>query len=161
MILNREQILERIEQGMITNYVDLDYQVQPNGFDLTWETINEIYGMGVIDFDNGSREIPKYDLVRFASSGTILQPGVYNIKFRERMNIPSDLIALGYTRSSLLRMGNFMPSAVWDAGFKGKGEGLLVVNKTLKLLPNARLMQLVFFDREDSEYVYDGMYNER
>ena len=160
MILNKTEILERIKSGMISEYIDLDTQLQPNGFDITIKEISLFMNTGTIDFNNTSRKLPLYlDVTSYFPYH--LQHGAYLIEFNEKFNIPSDLTALGYSRSSLLRMGAFIPSAVWDAGFKGYGQGMLLVenNYGINIKENARVMQLVFMLRDDDKSAYDGMFN--
>ena len=56
-------------------------------------------------------------------------------------------------------MGAFTQNGVWDAGFSGKGEFILVVqnDKGIKVKENARIIQLVFF-RVDETESYNGIY---
>ena len=161
MILNKTQILERIKSGMITKYIDLNTQIQPNGFDISVKEISLFMSTGTIDFDNTKRKLPLYlDLTSYLSYH--LQHGSYLVEFNEKFNIPNDLIAIGYSRSSLLRMGAFIPSAIWDAGFNGYGQGMLIVNNNygINIMKNARIMQLVFIEKKDDESVYEGKYND-
>ena len=159
MILSKSQILERIEQGMISEYKDVAMQLQPNGFDLTVKNVSLYYGSGTIDFDSTEREMPEYIAIQNWRS-LHLEFGAYLIDFNEKLEIPNDIIALGYTRSSLLRMGASIPSAVFDAGFKGYSQGMLIVNNKhgLNIHKNARVLQLIFLDREDDNSFYNGEY---
>ncbi|MFB6114991.1 MAG: deoxyuridine 5'-triphosphate nucleotidohydrolase, partial [Candidatus Nanohalobium sp.] len=53
MILNREELRELIEEkGLIQNYVHLETQLTPQGFDLTVDEIHEYQGSGKLDFSN-------------------------------------------------------------------------------------------------------------
>ena len=65
------------------------------------------------------------------------------------------------SRSSLLRMGAAVQTALWDPGYKGRSEALLVVSNShgLTLQRDARVAQLVFIriERADGE-VYGGRY---
>ena len=63
------------------------------------------------------------------------------------MNLPHDLMAMARPRSTLLRSGVAIHAAVWDAGYSGRGEGLLsVLNaRGYRLQRGARVLQLVFF----------------
>ena len=56
-------------------------------------------------------------------------------------------------------MGAFTQNGVWDAGFKGKSEFILIVQnpKGVKIKENARIIQLVFFRVEETEE-YNGIY---
>jgi dUTP pyrophosphatase len=48
-------------------------------------------------------------------------------------------------------------TAVWDAGYEGKGEGLLQVHFDVEVERGARIVPLVLA-RADHEAVYDGSY---
>ena len=56
-------------------------------------------------------------------------------------------MALGKPRSSLLRSGVAIHNAVWDAGYQGRSQALLVVYhpRGFTLSRDARVLQLVFF----------------
>lgn len=164
MILNKTQILERIKnEDMISEYIDLDTQITSNGFDLTVKDISLYMSVGTIDFDNTRREIPKCVLLRDCVGEYHIQFGAYLVDFNEYLKIPSDLIAIGRTRSSLLRMGSYIPSSVWDSGFVGYSQGMLVVNNGygINVIKNARVLQLIFMTREDDKSVYDGGWGEK
>lgn len=160
MILNKTQIKEEIEKGMVTEYKDLDIQLQPNGFDLTVSQIDKIISKGVIDFDNTHRELPKYERIRFLDN-IDLPLGNYVIHFNEKLNIPSNIVALAFPRSSLIRMGATIETAVFDSGFNGYCQCLLIVsNKSgIRINKDARMIQLIFLEREDDESLYNGIYN--
>jgi dUTP pyrophosphatase len=69
--------------------------------------------------------------------------------------------ALARPRSTLLRCGASLETALWDPGYRGRSQSLLVVHNQsgLRLKRNARLMQLVFMrlDRA-AEKAYAGIY---
>ena len=69
------------------------------------------------------------------------------VVFNEVVHLPLDLMALGRPRSSLLRSGVAMHTAVWDAGYRGRSQALLTVYNPegFRVQQNAGLMQLVFF----------------
>ena len=56
-------------------------------------------------------------------------------------------------------MGVFTQHGVWDAGFKGKGEFILIVGNPfgVSIKQNARVAQLIFFNTEKTEE-YKGIY---
>jgi dUTP pyrophosphatase len=167
-MLNREEIEKLIkEKNLIEGHIDLAIQLTPNGFDLTAAVIYEFSGAGSLDFSNKEREIPvcrEIPLQKIAPEDKFgwwnLKPGIYKIKTNETVNLPPDLIALAFTRTSLLRMGVFTQHGVWDAGFRGKGEFVLVVQNPagLKLKQNARVAQLVFFKINQTSHSYKGIY---
>jgi dUTP pyrophosphatase len=89
-----------------------------------------------------------------------LDEGAYVITYQERVNLPPDLVALSRPRSSLLRSGVAIHGAVWDAGYSGRGEGLLVVmgRHGYRLQRGARVVQLVFFRLSRPTEGYVGRY---
>jgi dUTP pyrophosphatase len=50
-----------------------------------------------------------------------------------------------------------LDTAVWDAGYEGRGEGLLEVHHRVELEPGARIAQLVLAEAAH-EGTYDGSY---
>lgn len=167
-MLNRNEIEKLIQEiGLVNNAIDLKVQLNPNGFDLTVASISGFDSCGSLDFSNQERVIPpgKEILPRKAGAQDKfgwwnLKKGVYKVKTNEIVNLPLDLIALAFSRSSLLRMGAFTQHAVWDAGFKGRSEFVLIVDnpKGLKLKQNARIAQLVFIKINPVEKGYDGIF---
>jgi dUTP pyrophosphatase len=98
----------------------------------------------------------------FDPSGWIdLAAGSYLVTFNEIVSIPRDVAALARARSTLLRCGATLETALWDPGYRGRSQSLLVVYnpRGLRLKKNARLMQLVFMRLEkEAEKVYSGKY---
>jgi dUTP pyrophosphatase len=139
-----------------------DSQFQPAGCDLTLKEVHELTDAGEIDFDNSKRKISATKKLEFNADGRILlKQGCYKIIYNEYVNIPLDSAAFGYPRSSLLRCGADVRCAVWDPGYHGRSESLLVVNNThgIVLHKNAKVMQLVFVKLEGkAEKGYDGKY---
>ena len=165
-MLNREEIRDLIiKNKLIENYINLDIQLTPNGFDLTVGNIFKFNKTGRIDFSNSERLIPeleeiqpvkKHDTDKFG--WWILEKGAYKIRTNEIINLPNNLVALCFSRTSLLRIGAFCQHGVWDAGFSGKGEFILVVeNYKIELKQNARVAQLIFLKINET-IEYNGIY---
>jgi dUTP pyrophosphatase len=149
-VLSREQLraLVSAEPSLLSEWVDLDAQLQPNGVDLTLREVSRFAGGGVLGADNAGRVLPALELVPFGGDGFVdLPPGPYQIVFNEVVRLPTDLMALGRPRSSLGRAGVAIHSAVWDAGYHGRSTSLLVVANPagFRVARGARLLQLVFF----------------
>ncbi|HVA23775.1 MAG TPA: deoxyuridine 5'-triphosphate nucleotidohydrolase, partial [Chloroflexota bacterium] len=90
-----------------------------------------------------------------------LAPGFYMIQLNEAVRLPLDIMALGRPRSTILRCGAALHTAVWDPGYAGKSECLLTVHNPagIELQKDARVMQLVFFRLEQpAETGYAGRY---
>jgi len=168
MMLNRQEIEKLIkEKGLITDYCNLDIQLTPNGFDLTAGGVFEFIDSGALDFSNKERAIPQTKEVLPKKKNPKdkfgwwqLRKGAYKIRANETFNLPNDLVVIASPRSSLLRMGVFTQTAVWDAGFKGRSEFILIVNnpKGLELKQNARLVQTIFMSINKTSLGYRGIY---
>ncbi len=170
-MLNRQEIEKLIEEKELTaGYINLETQLNPNGFDLTVEKVFEFDSAGALDFSNKERKIPegkeiipKKKKAEDKFGWWDLKKGAYKIRTNEVVSLPLDLIAVAFSRSSLLRMGAFTQNAVWDAGFKGKSEFILVVEnpKGLKLKQNARIVQLIFMRINATETGYQGIFQNK
>ena len=163
-LLSKNRLLELLhsEPPLVEGMKDVSIQVQPNGIELTLKEIHSIKGMGTVDFDNSERVIPESIPLQFQPDGWIeLEEGIYKILFNEIVNIPKDTAALATPRSSVIRCGATLETAVWDAGYRGRSECLLVVfNKDgLRLQKDARVIQLVFYSMESAvDKGYSGRY---
>ncbi len=144
----------------VYGFVDLNLQEQVNGVDLTVGEIYQFCEEGILDFDNSRRKIPRTELLRPEDEWYSLKPGVYLVRYRESVEIPLDCVALVLPRSSLLRMGATLHTALYDSGYKGRGVGLLVVFNPfgVKLSKNARIGQIIFIKSEKVEKGYEGEY---
>lgn len=133
---------------LIEGALDVEVQVQPNGFDLTLREVYRYTSGGRIDFSNAKRDLSGLEMLPLQSGGWQLAQGSYLVTFNEIVHIPLDLAALGRTRSSLLRCGASLQTAVWDAGYSGRSQSLLVIHNPAGLLleRNARILQLVFYE---------------
>jgi dUTP pyrophosphatase len=91
-----------------------------------------------------------------------LAPGVYSITYNEIVNLPKNIMALATPRSSLLRCGVTVNTAIWDAGYSGRSQSLMVVynSQGFRLQRNARIVQLVFFRLTGETEGYEGTYQQ-
>jgi dUTP pyrophosphatase len=149
-------------RGLVESMIDAETQTQMCGMELTLQKIERFASAGAVAFDNKERKLPETVPVDFDESGWVqLSPGSYLVTFNEIVSIPRDVTALARARSTLLRCGASLETALWDPGYRGRSQSLLVVYNLhgLGLKKNARLMQLVFLrlDKE-SEKVYAGKY---
>lgn len=148
--------------GLVESMLSSEVQTQMCGIELTLARVESFQSNGALGFDNKDRQLPETELIEFDKSDQImLGEGSYLITFNEIVNIPNDIMALARPRSSLLRSGATLETALWDPGYRGRSQSLLVVHNPygLKLKRNARLMQLVFFRLgRVVEKVYRGRY---
>jgi dUTP pyrophosphatase len=147
---------------LVEGMIDPEVQTQMCGIELTLKKIERFTSSGTVAFDNKERELPKTELISFDESGWAdLEKGAYLVTFNEIVSIPRDMAALARPRSSLLRCGATLETALWDPGYRGRSQSLLVVHNPagLRLKKNARLMQLLFMTLgKDAEKVYAGRY---
>jgi dUTP pyrophosphatase len=148
---------------LIEGYIDLGQQLQPNGFDITLRDIAMLQTPGQIGIDNSQRQLPDLAPLMFDGLGFVeLIPGGYIITYNEIVHLPTDLMALARPRSSLLRCGVNIGTAVWDAGYSGRSQSLLLVYNTrgFRLQKNARVAQLIFLPLTAETEGYSGAYQE-
>lgn len=136
-------------------------QFQPAGIDITMKEVYAFKSAGLIDFDNKERKISDVAPIAFESDRVFLKPGAYKVIFNEYVRIPSNVAGLCLPRSSMLRCGATLECAVWDPGYEGRSEALLVVRNEhgITLKRNAKIGQMVFIRlSEGASSLYEGKY---
>jgi deoxycytidine triphosphate deaminase len=132
-------------------------QVQPNGVDLTADAILAPKERGRIGRD-GKRIADRRPVDPDDEAGAyVLSPGGYVLRYGETVSVPEGHVGFVYPRSSLMRNACMLHTAVWDAGYEGRGEGLLAVHRGVEIEPGARVAQFVLA-RANHDGVYDGSY---
>ncbi|MHC1593254.1 MAG: deoxyuridine 5'-triphosphate nucleotidohydrolase [Methermicoccaceae archaeon] len=161
-MLSRNSLLRLVDDGLIREAPDIAAQVQPNGIDLTLHSVMRFTSDGRLAFDNAERVNASTEQLPFDAKGWVhLSAGAYMVRFNELVSIPAGCGALAKSRSSLLRSGVSLHTAVWDSGYVGKGMSLLTVYNPhgFSLKKDARIMQLVLFSLdEEADVVYEGEY---
>ena len=163
-MISHDELISLINKNppLVEQMIDPDIQVQPNGIELTLNRVEKHESPGAIAFDNSERKLPLTRSIEFDKEGWVHLPkGCYKIVFNEIVNIPKNISAIAKPRSSLLRCGATVETAVWDAGYSGRSESLLVVfnEKGFNLRKNARVLQLLFFRLgEEVHEGYSGVY---
>ena len=184
-VLGRAALLRRLaaDPPLVRELADPTQQVQPHGIDLRLEGAWRFTSAGSVGRDTGAggctaptdatgvvplptpgradRALPERDLVPFDADGALLlTPGAYLVRFQEVLHLPVDLMALARPRSTLLRCGATLHTAVWDAGYVGRSEALLVVTNPhgLRLERGARICQMLFFPLDAVGPGYTGAY---
>lgn len=140
---------------------DAKVQLQPAGFDLSLQAVSCFNGTGCLDFSNLKRSLPQVEQLEFTGSDKFLElgPGGYLVTYNEQITVPTDCAGIVLPRSSLMRCGAVLHSALWDPGYSGRGQGLLSVHQTLKLYKDARIGQFVLFVLEaEADAKYSGTY---
>lgn len=148
-VLSRQDIEALLESTppLLEGLIDVDDQLQANGIDITLDTVSRFQGAGLLGLTSANRVLPDTEDIAYAADDSLfLAPGAYQVRFNETVNLPPWLMAYARPRSSLLRSGVALHTAVWDAGYSGRGMSLLVVYNPagFTVVRNARICQLVF-----------------
>ena len=162
-ILSKKDILVLIHQTppLIEDFIKLEDQLQPNGFDLTIRDIASIQSQGKIGVTNTLRKLSDLTPLSFKGEEFLyLAPGSYVVTYNEIVHLPKKVMALGAPRSSLLRCGVTVHMAIWDAGYSGRSQSLLTVYNPIgfQIQKNSRVAQLVFMELADETEAYNGAY---
>ena len=163
VILSTQEIHRLLKKTppLIEGYINLEEQVQPNGIDLTLREIALLQSSGRITVQNSQRLVPDLAPLVFDGLGFIdLMPGAYIVTYNEIVHLPKNIMALARPRSSLLRCGVNVGTAVWDAGYSGRSQSLMVVYNPqgFRLQRNARIVQLIFLRLSQKTEGYQGAY---
>ncbi len=165
-VLDRESIMALVQgpEPLIEGIVDLESQLQPNGFDLTLKQVSSFISPGIMPNGAERSSLSETTPLEYDRDGcATLPPGPYLVSLNEVVHLPQNLMAFARPRSSLLRSGVAIHTAVWDAGYKGRSQALLTVYNPhgWKVSRNARIMQIVFIHLAksvDSELIYQGRF---
>ena len=162
-ILSKPDIQRLLQQEppLIEEYINLKEQVQPNGIDFTLREVGMLQSSGKIAAKDKQRLLSGTTPLAFDGLDFIdLMPGAYIVTYNEIVHLPKNIMALATPRSSLLRCGVTINTAVWDAGYSGRSQSLMVVYNPLGfcLQRNARILQLVFFELTKETEGYQGIY---
>ena len=139
-----------------------DEQTQPNGVDLRVEWIWEVTGSASLDENSkmnySAMEKKEAEFSRHPDEYMLEPHKNYAVDFMERVSVPDGYCAIIYPRSSLLRVGAFVTSALWDTGFEGQLGGFIRPLNKLFIPIGARIAQVVFHKASFNGHRYAGRY---
>jgi Deoxycytidine deaminase len=140
--------------------------VTPHGVELT---INKIYD--TIDtgkLSDGQYEKPERTeakkVMKTETNSTkrsrfyALSKGGYVIEYDNIIEIPENHMGLVFPRSRVVRSNANITTGIWDAGYRGGGEGGLMVNEKLYIKPSMPIAVLVMCEANTNN-IYDGSHN--
>lgn len=160
MVLSGRKI---VELGLVQNMLDSEQQIQPAGVDFTLKRISNLESEGIIDFDNTRRILPSYKEIPFKTDTIHLAPKAYLVEFNETVAMPSNIIGIMRTRSSVFRSGATLTAGIIDPEYVGAIGALLQVwnEHGISLARNAKLVQWVFAEVSNpTEKGYQGTYKD-
>lgn len=130
-------------------------QVQPNGVDLSIGKLERVNGTPEVtegDYYKGNRQ----QMQPRSNGNYVVGKEPYIITYDEKIRIPADCVGYVFPRSRLARCGAFLTTALWDAGYEGKGEGLLMSMTGMEIEHGMNIAQIVFFDAQEADELYSG-----
>ncbi|MFA7190929.1 MAG: deoxyuridine 5'-triphosphate nucleotidohydrolase [Dehalococcoidales bacterium] len=162
-VLNSSHIKRLINRNpaLVKGCVNITEQIQPCGIDLTLKEVASFTSAGRITRSNQDRLVSELEALKFDDKGQVhLAPGAYLITYNESVNLPLNLMALVLPRSSLLRSGATVHTAVWDPGYSGRGQSMLSVSnpKGFIVEKDARVVQMIFLTLDEASSGYNGTY---
>lgn len=152
-------------------YIDLDEeQYQPNSIDLKLDKIltlseQRFYPIGLYD---GKKKLPEYNELEVWAKGQNNEPlyklepkTSYIVVIDGKIEIPENVAQFYLPRSSLLRCGLSLHTALGDSGFKGHLQFLITNENNFPVLlgKGERIATAVFFTVQGATK-YDGDYQE-
>ena len=160
-VLSKHDIHRLLQQTppLMEGHINLEEQIQPNGIDLTLRELAMLQTSGKISVKD--RQVSDLAPLVFDGLDNIdLIPGAYLVTYNEIVHLPNNVMALARPRSSLLRCGVTVNTAVWDAGYSGRSQSLMVIYNAqgVRLQKNARIVQLVFMRLTHETEGYQGAY---
>ncbi len=155
VLTGSEVVGRRIVKGLR----DPESQVQPAGVDLSLDDVERFRDR----FSLHKKSLSQASTSRIESSRGLyrLNKGAYKITFAETIEIPPQAVGLVFPRSSLLRSGLTVHTALWDPGYRGKGSVLLMISNPYGAVieKGARIAQLMIFSLSNvPEKTYHGRY---
>ena len=151
-ILSGEEIAPLIKQVI---QADSGEQKQPAGYDVTVSSIHSYprttYTLGI-----AKGESSKLEQVKLIDGHYELEPGAYFVELNEVTTIPKDAIGILLPRSTLLRNGMDVRTALFDPGYSGQPKVMLVCHRPSRVQRFARIGQLVIIK---SDAVFSSQYN--
>ena len=150
-------------KNMIKNFIDLDIQLQSNGFDLTLKEVLMFTDKQEprINFTNETRQISSTIPKLLVGGQYYLEQGVYLFRANEVFKTPDNIVGWGMPRSTLSRCGVILNSAVLDAGYSGHLVFVMYIPQATVFSKNARFVQMIFFKlNEAPNKLYQGAYKE-
>lgn len=165
MILNPKTILT----AQILTSPDYPFcekeQLQPNGIDLRIRKVLKVPRNMHSPFRmyaDGSKHVPDQGVCE----GTLLHDGpafvlergyAYSVECYEKVQIPRNVAAMVYGRSTLHRNGVLCRAGVYDSGFNDFVGLMMFPFCDFWVEKRTRIAQIIFY-KSDTSHIYDGQY---
>jgi dUTP pyrophosphatase len=166
MIRNGTFVAQHLTPQTTSDAEPTNDQIQPNGVDLR---IGELYRVSGNHAYFGEEEYVKPKRTKIQPEEEYagrrqfysIPPGHYIVVYDEKIHIPEGHVGHVYPRSRLMRSGIQLTTALWDQGYEGVGEGMLIVPKSIKnteIQVSTPIAQMTLREAESPEEfeTYDG-----
>ncbi len=154
-ILSGDEISNLIQKIIET---DSGEQRQPAGFDVT---LNKIYSYSQKPYTLGISKGENSEVAEVSSNDSYyeLEKGAYLVELNEITSIPKDAIGILLPRSTLLRNGLDLRTALFDPGYSGQPKVMMVCHRPARVQRFARIGQLIIFRSAGGfNSLYSGQY---
>lgn len=132
-------------------------QIQPNGVDIRIMKAYKFKSSTDAKILQNTVLKPSIYEIKSNNGAFCLKRGTYIVRYLEKITIPKGVAGLMMPRSSLMRCGSMLNTALWDSGYSGQGIGLLQVSVPLTIEENATIGQIIFIPANKGE-LYSGQY---
>ena len=155
-ILSGEEISSLVKRVVSA---DSGKQEQPAGYDVSVNTIHSFpkdqITLSIVKSENSVLQEVPLEGDFYELSG----PGAYFVTLNEITTIPRDAIGILLPRSTLLRNGLDVRTALFDPGYSGQPKVMLVCHRPARIQKFSRIGQLVII-KSDKEFTsqYAGQY---
>lgn len=165
MILGVDKLLELVEKKKLVENLCERELTNPEGcgFDLCLGKVHRIYGkgfMGLTERDSVDSEL-LFQFNKKKKQSIIFKPGdSYLVTTNEKVNMPTDLTAAMWLRSTLFRSGIIMSGGKIDPGYQGELSFLFYNAGPCKfeIELGARIVHIMFFQIDGKTNAYRGQW---
>jgi deoxycytidine triphosphate deaminase len=157
---------KNIEQHLTTSEFSKTNQV---GIDLSVKKIEKIFKGGqvlkdrtVISSENYYELLPSEN--KEGRMTWKLIEGAYALTFNEKVTIPPNYTGFILHRSSIMRSGGMIVSAIWDPGFTTGDNDMgttLFVHVPIEIEKDARVAQFYMMSNETVDELYNGQFQNK
>lgn len=159
MILDGQSIVDKHIVTFTSDYpYDEEEQIQPNGIDLRLAKVTCVEGKAILPREGKMlyKDLRGTNVPFIGGYAPLAKGSQYLVDFHEYISVPDGFCAIMIPRSSLLRAGIYITSALWDTGFSGQLGGSLRPLNNIDIEFGARLAQIVIIKSEFNGKRYDG-----
>lgn len=166
MILGVDNLLKLVEEKKLVEDLCERERTNPEGcgFDLCLGKVHTIFGrgfMGLTERDSASSELIA-EYTEGKSQSIVIKPGEsYLVTTREKVNMPENLTANMWLRSTLYRSGIVLSGGNVAPGYSGELSFLLfnAGSAEMKIELGARIVHILFYEISGQTNAYRGQWS--